>query len=155
MEDFTTIVGIDGQATIECPGCGQIKASPVDAFKGRQNAITVFCSCGREFSVILDFRKASRMEVDMSGFFSKMGSKGDWGYMKVVDLSLGGLGMKVVGKHDVKQGDDLQIEFTLDSFPPSVVRKRVVVVRIQQSHFNCKFVDAIDVHEPLARYLLF
>jgi len=149
----TIIVGIDGLATIECPGCGTIKASHVDAFLGRSNLVTVFCHCGLAFQVNLDFRNAERLEVNFNGYYSKLSSL-NWGYMKVINISLGGLGLFLVGRNEVDVGDELQVEFTLDDFPPSVVKKRVEVRSIKGNALGCKFINSLGSNDPLTHYLL-
>ena len=153
-KQYTIIVGFDGTATIECPKCGVIKSSAVSSFKGKSNHIAVLCRCGHQFPVTLDFRKAGRLPVNFTGFYAKMDGQSGWGYMKVTDLSLGGMGVQLIGKHEVVAGDELRVEFTLDDFPASVIRKRVVVIRIDKGHLNCKFVDTPDVSDPLVTYLL-
>lgn len=148
------LVARDGSATIKCPGCRTNMGSNVEVFRGRGKIVKIMCDCGREFTVSLDFRKANRLDVLFDGYYSKTAVNGSWGYMKVVNLSLGGVGLKIIGNHDIRKGDELQIEFTLDDFPPSVVRRRVLVKNVYAARVSSQFADIDDSQEILARYLL-
>ena len=74
--------------------------------------------------------------------------------MKVTDISMGGIRLSLVGEHSVKTNDTLQVEFTLDDFPPSAIKKNVVVKSVGGNTLGCKFVEPLVEDDPLARYLL-
>lgn len=147
------VVNGDGLALIECVNCGRKSFSGVEVFKGITNLISVYCNCGDFFEIALDFRKAKRVHVDFTGYYSVSAKPKSWSYMKVTNISMGGISISLVGDHSVKGSDELQVEFTLDDFPPSAIKKKVVVKSVRGNTLGCKFVEPLVEDDPIARYL--
>jgi hypothetical protein len=146
-------VNSDGLALIECPACGRKSPSGVNAFKGVTNVVSVYCGCGDFFEIALDFRKARRVDVGFTGYYSMSAKPKSWSYMKVTNVSMGGISITLVGVFSVKENDELQVEFTLDDFPPSAIKKKVVVKSVRGNTLGCKFVEPLVEDDPVARYL--
>ena len=73
--------------------------------------------------------------------------------MKVINISMGGIRVELVGRHSVQVNDTLQVEFTLDDFPPSAIKKKVEVKSVNGNILGCKFVEPLVEDDPVARYL--
>lgn len=154
MEERKSWVNRQGVSSIKCPNCGLTKKSAVGAFKEIRHTLSIHCSCGKAFQTLLDFRKAHRKQVDLTGFFSFQAAKKSWNYMFVLDLSLSGIGFKTVNGCTLQSGDTVKLMFTLDDTQATVVEKEAVVIHKNEKRVGCEFADPRIMDDILGRYLV-
>ena len=154
MEERGTWVNSQGVSSIKCPSCGLSKKSAVGTFKGKGHKLTIYCACGTTFQSQLDFRRARRKRVKLTGFYSCSESRKFWNYMFISDLSLTGIGFKTVNRCDLQPGDTLKLMFTLDDSQATVVEKEAMVVHANDEKVGCEFANSYITDDILGRYLV-
>jgi len=174
MDEIRVFVNHNDIAAIICPSCGERKSAPVGKFKSTKHAIKVKCTCGHSFTVRLDFRKHYRKPADLEGFYAKKDvdltgyyvnlSQGeDWDdavlqrrsvNCRIVNISQGGIGLKPIGLHAIKEKDELRVRFFLDDKKKSMVDRNVLVVLVENNHIGCQFTEPVDHDKVLGFYLL-
>lgn len=137
---------------INCPGCGRsYPVKPTDVGKsdklvkifGMKGLYLFQCGCGSRFNLKLDFRRKPRQSCDFSSFYTSLTKidaaqqgkmAGRFQYQRTVnsvvkDLSVDGIGLMVLGRHDIKPDDQLLVTFTLKYGSVERLLERRVVVR--------------------------
>lgn len=145
----------DNTATFVCPKCQKSKTANVSKYKHIEQAVRVKfkCPCGHSYSVILERRKHIRKQLNLSGnFVNKKNS--ERGNMIITDLSRSGLRLRLNFAQELEPGDRLDLEFTLDDKPRSVVKKEVIVRSVQDLSIGVEFVHS-EHFDKLGPYLLF
>ncbi|RJX25458.1 MAG: hypothetical protein C4531_17350 [Desulfurivibrio sp.] len=143
-------VNQEDMALFNCPHCGAMKHVSVAKFKNKKHSLQVKCVCGQMFSVDLNFRKRYRKQTDLEGFFCKaasLGKSADTSKMprncKVVNVSLGGMGIRHTSGQKIAVGDELIVDFTLDDRKQSHMVRRVMVRHIGgDGYIGGEFCDA-------------
>jgi hypothetical protein len=155
----------DNKITLSCPSCLLVKDIPVEKYIGQKHSFTVNCPCGTTYGVNLNFRKQYRKEISIGGFYSigeeSIGSMQSGKVptvpinCRINNISLGGLGIKILGKMRAQIGDRLNVRFTLDKEPPEIIEKEVVVRSIQGDFIGCEFIEATGFSDrTLGFYLM-
>jgi predicted RNA-binding Zn-ribbon protein involved in translation (DUF1610 family) len=145
----------DNTATFVCPECQKSKTADVSKYKHIEKAVRVKfkCPCGHSYSVLLERRKHIRKHLNLSGMFiNKRNSKK--GNITITDLSRSGLRLKLNFSQDLKPGDKLDLEFTLDDKVRSLVKKEVVVRSVNDLSVGVEFIHS-EHFDKLGPYLLF
>ena len=78
----------------------------------------------------------------------------DRGMMEILDLSRSGLRMEINTDAEIKVGDILKLQFTLDDKQNSEVTKEVIVRSISGHSLGTEFLS-LDHYDKLGSYLLF
>jgi len=149
----------DNKAMIKCPQCGIERTISVGKFKGSRRRVKTKCPCQTAFVVLFEFRKATRKESSVKGYYAKLPEGETWEKMLVTNLSISGIGFLAQSVHNLSQGDQVKVRFTLDAGTRSTVEKTAVVRWIEDIHVGCEFVHSVggydDRHEdaPLNIYL--
>ena len=131
-------------AVLACPQCGTTVTQDVGKFKGRRRHLERKCVCQATFRVSLEFRTAPRRRTHLEGFYVKLPGTEDWGMMLVRNISRTGIGLLTYGKHELSEGDEVRVKFTLDDGSHSQIEKRAVVRWIQDIHMGCEFVESVE-----------
>lgn len=142
----------DDMATLTCPGCGLTREVSVADCRGKRNSISVRCRCGRKFKVALDFRKQHRKQTDLTGVYDIQAERGG-GRAEVKDVSLSGIGFTVSGVHNVRVGQQIQIEFVLDDTKQTKLQKTAVVKSVSGDRIGCEFKKDKAFEKDLGFYL--
>ena len=143
QEDIQKIfIGPNGVAIIKCPNCDAGKTVKVDKFKGAKHVLNIKCNCQKVFQVNLEFRKFYRKSAVLSGEYVLLPEKIHKGRMIVVNVSKGGVGLRVIDAHRLVPGQEIQIRFTLDDKRHSLIDRRVVIRLVNKKVVNCEFVDS-------------
>lgn len=163
MAKDEVFVNQDNMALFHCPYCGKMKHVSVEKFKGKKHSLKVKCSCTRTFAVNLNFRKRYRKETDLDGRYLKMAggrpakinTEGDVN-CKIVNISMGGLGLRILDGQAMAGGDNLIVNFTLDDKKQSELTRRVVIRHVKDSYVGCEFNDSDDhaYEKTLGFYLM-
>jgi len=148
-------IGSNDTAIFKCPVCKKSKTANVSSYKSMQTAVHVKCKCpcGHTYSALLERRKHIRKDLHLSGrYMNKNG--GDRGTMEILDLSRSGLRMKIDADTEIKIGDILKLQFTLDDKQNSEVTKEVIVRSISGHSLGTEFLS-LEHYDKLGSYLLF
>ena len=152
METVKTYIGEDNTVTIRCAVCGRKKTIEATEYKTTSRQLPVKCKCGHSFTVSFEWRKSYRKQVTLVGEYIKdKGSDREVGEMVVEDirwdgiilenLGMGGLAFQTNNRNSLKQGDIIQVKFTLDDVPKSQVTRNVVVKSADGHMVRAEFCD--------------
>lgn len=149
-------VNVENIAVFECPKCGTTRTVNMADKKHLRGSIKTRCTCKKcehsfVVTVVMEKRKFYRKETNLAGEYYTP-DKRIKGLMKVCDLSLTGVSMKVNDKKELKVGQKLVLEFILDDNLRSEIKKEVVVRKIEDMFINCEF-EVVDQYGKLASYL--
>ena len=130
--------------TFDCPRCGQRELIDISQqiIQNQSAQINWRCECGHFLQSDLERRNHKRKNVKFRGRYQysnevqiepgvvagKIVGKGK---MTVTDLSLSGLKVKLKKKEDFKIDDRLLVEFHLNDYKKTFVRKNATIKNIQ------------------------
>jgi hypothetical protein len=170
MDEINLFVSQTGTVVVKCPQCENSKLISVATYKGKKFAIKVKCPCGHLFTINLDFREHYRKPTLLEGnyhktnlkiesFYEKLPLKNDHPLKRIKnctvrDLSIGGIGLDIWGKHTIEKGDELFIEFNLDNRKRSLIKCEVIVKTIRENYVGAEFKDKLICNSDLRFYLL-
>ncbi len=146
-------VSRNGIAAFKCPHCGEIKHASVMKYKGTKRELSVKCICKGKFSIRLDFRKKYRKRLSLPGEYLNLPLGKIWQDMIVENLSMGGVGFKVAGRHSIEEGHELMVRFRLDNPTHSEIEKKVLVRKIDNDFIGCEFISLGAYEKELGFYL--
>lgn len=147
-------VNPDGIAVVKCPGCEAVKTFKADKFKGSKHIPSVKCRCQKIFRIDIEFRKFYRKQTKLYGDYVLLPWKINRGKMMVVDVSRGGVGLKVMGMNRLAVGQEVRVSFTLDDKKTSLVERRAFVRSINKGYVGCEFFDNTIIDKALGFYLM-
>lgn len=147
-------VNQDNTAVIKCPACEGVKTIPVQQFKGTKHIIKIKCACQELFHAQLEFRKAYRKEIKLGGDYFHLPSQQIAGKMRVLNISMSGLGFTVVGRHGIQVGQPLRVRFNLDDKHHSEIDKPAVVRLVKDNYIGCEFKNTGVPDKALGFYLM-
>ena len=167
MEAQKIVIAHDGTAKIQCPNCNKAKVLPTTKLSGK-DILKAKCSCKSVFPLRLEFRGKYRKETGLDGFFVKLFKKDNWGKIisqstptnsppvncKIKNISTNGVGLETSEKPNVKIGDLLKVEFTLDTSASPVIRKKVIVRGLKDNYIGCEFCDDEINESKIGSYVL-
>jgi hypothetical protein len=173
MSDLNVFVTKSDTAVIECPKCQKRKSISVASHKGKKYSTTVKCSCKNIFTIHLDFRQYYRKstsldgryqkkELDLQGHYEKIGAqptatkqaKNRTVNCTICDISIGGISMQIIGKHLLKVGDKLRVEFELDNNKKTQILREVSIKSINDNNIGAEFTNTHDSDAALGFYLM-
>ncbi|MFH1216725.1 MAG: PilZ domain-containing protein [Pseudomonadota bacterium] len=149
MRKAEVFVNQENMALFHCPHCGKMKHVSVLQFKNKKHSLQVKCACRETFQVDLNFRKKYRKTTDLKGVFCKKTVDGKLSLDKnksnciIVNISMGGIGLRIDLVHDLKLGDELMVDFTLDDKKQSHIQRKVVIRHVGESgYIGAEFSDS-------------
>ena len=152
-----TFVRPDRTAVLTCPHCGHQKVILADSFMGRKNGFKAKCVCQIVFTVILEFRKRVRKQVNLRGTYINHSQNDRSGQIIIQDISVSGFGL-AFSSLDVKNfqvGDELSIEITLDDEHRTEIMKEAIVRGVRPNGIGCEFEGANESFgSPLGYYVM-
>lgn len=137
MEARKSFVNRDNMVVITCPACDEIRRVSAEKFGAKQHNVKVKCACGNVFLIDVEFRRAYRKQVNLSGSYSF--GRGEWFSMKVLDISKGGIGFETMSPQDIKPGNSLRVKFTLDDSKRSEIESNAIVKIVRHKFVGCEF----------------
>jgi hypothetical protein len=99
----------------------------------------------------MEKRKYYRKETNLPGEFSTVNRQAS-GLMTVKNISLSGLRFKLNETKNVKVGDRVNVEFTLDDNQRSVIQKEAEIKSIKGLNIDAEFTD-VELYGRLGPYL--
>jgi hypothetical protein len=144
-------------AVFTCSKCQRKKAADVSNYIKREKALwfNVKCHCGYGYTATLEKRQQHRKETDLQGTFTHFVAQKEVcrGSMRVCDLSLNGMRLKVGVEHSFKIEDLLQLEFQLDDHQKSIVKKKVIIRNINMPFLGTEFHSSEIIDKELGAFL--
>jgi len=144
-------------ATFVCPKCERSKRVNVSRYVNldKMVKVKVKCPCGYTYTSLLEKRKKYRKETNLHGSYIRIvdGKVVSRGLMTVQDLSTTGMKLHINGNHGCEVGDVLKVEFYLDDFQRSFIRKKVIVRNVFNSEIGTELAPTEAVDKALGFYL--
>lgn len=111
--------------SIQCLVCKKSRIFPIETLREQQHTIKVRCPCENTFTIDIEFRKHFREKVNLAGRYRKTTAPGeDSKDCTIVDLSMGGILIKIFDDDTIAEHDELIVNFSLnDKMHPAVERK--------------------------------
>jgi len=148
-------VNVENIAVFKCPKCGITRTEDMTVHKNLGKAIKTRCTCkcGHTFhvTVIMEKRKYYRKETSLPGQFSTINNEVS-GLMTVKNVSLSGLRFKLNENKKLNVGDRVNVEFTLDDKPRSVIQKEAEIKFIKDLNIDAEFTN-VELYGRLGPYL--
>ncbi len=140
MSENEAFVNQENMALLKCPHCDKMKHVSVAKFKEAKHSLRVKCGCGKTFAVDLNFRSRFRKETDLHGYYHHVDDdRPDPAEVRsnctVVNLSLGGIGLKLHDDKVLVSGDEVGIEFVLDDRKSSEIKRKIVVRHVGKDRY--------------------
>jgi hypothetical protein len=153
MEVVKAYVNERDEATIRCSACGRKKTANVRQYRDMGKKLKVTCPCEATFLVSFEMRQYYRKPLILSGEYSKDGTDKHARSMLVVDVSLGGVGIRTLHDHDLKVDDIIRVTFELDDGQQSPISRNAIVRKINGRAIGAEFCDN-KIDKALAFYVL-
>lgn len=130
-----------GMVTFFCPKCGDSRKQSVDKYRDVTGLIKMSCICGNATEVKLEFRKFFRKDTELQGLYYRTTPDGHWAKMIVRNLSMVGCKFEMIRNDLLEEGEEINIQFTLDNPRSPIIRKKAVVSLVEGRSVGCKFCD--------------
>jgi hypothetical protein len=153
--------------TFTCPRCSRVASVNIPEDFHRNNAMEIDCQCecGYQFKREVERRQHNRKALKLSGWYNYnneiqlepgvvAGKFVGQGKMTVVNLSIGGLKVKLKKKEDLKINDQLQFTFYLKDYKRTLIRETATIKNIHQKFVGGAFLPAGSKSRELGFYLL-
>ncbi len=144
----------DKTATIVCPSCGAAKHVAAEKFRNHTHTIKARCRCKEVLTVQFNFRRHYRKATNLPGTYIILSDEATGGgVIHVRNVSRGGLGFTVSGRHNIKKGLIIGIEFNLNDKGMTLLRKKAVVKSLHDNYIGCEFTNRDELEKALGFYL--
>lgn len=142
-------------ATFICPECQKVRHADVSKIINIKKAFIIKCQCkcGKKFDAILERRKYFRKSIELEGMVY-IGDNGEKFSVIINDVSRSGLKLKLKAKHKLKTGDELLIEFNLDTPENTLISKKIIVRSIKGLNLGVEFKSS-EHYDKFGAYLMF
>jgi len=144
-------------ATFICPQCEKTLTVDVTRYAQTEKTVKVKskCSCGNTWTSVLEKRKQYRKGANLKGIYKYIvdGEEMDRGKMTIVDISAGGVKLKLDVDRNLKTGHLLKLEFTLDDSKQTRIQKTVIIRNANSPYYGAAFRDA-DLYDPVMGFYL-
>ncbi|MFC1877109.1 PilZ domain-containing protein [Thermodesulfobacteriota bacterium] len=144
-------------ATFICPQCKKTLTVDVSKYAQMEQTVKVKskCSCGNEWISVLEKRKQYRKGVNLKGIYKHIvdGEEMDRGKMTIVDISAGGVKLKLDVDRSLKTGHLLKLEFKLNDSKQTPMQKIVIIRNANSPYYGAAFKDA-DHYDPVMGFYL-
>ena len=145
------------KATFICPQCKKTLTVDVSKYAQIEQTVKVKskCSCGNKWISVLEKRKQYRKGVNLKGIYKYIvdGEEVDRGMMTVVDISAGGVKLKLDVERKLKTGHLLELEFKLNDSKQTPMKKTVIIRNADNPYYGASFRDA-DLYDPVMGFYL-
>ena len=153
----TVYISPKNQATFTCPKCETTKTVDVSRYAIMDQTVKVKskCVCGHTWTSVLEKRKQYRKGGSLPGTYKHIvaGNPLNKGTMTVIDLSAGGLKLKLSASLDLRKDDRLYVEFHLDDNRHTLIKKNVLVKNVDGRYVGTAF-SRSDADDPALGFYL-
>lgn len=150
----TVFVNRENKAIFTCPKC--TKAKTIDVSKmileKKKLNIKVKCTCGHIYPVVLERRKFYRKKTNLPGIFTLDEIPKEFP-MTVIKISRLGIEFNSSESEKLKIDDRIGIEFRLDDKSRSLIRKKIVIKKIEGKSIGAEFCSQDEYDKILGFYL--
>ena len=144
-------------ATFICPQCKKSRTVDVSKYAKIEQTVKVKskCSCGNNWISVLEKRKQYRKGANLTGIYKYIidGKEADRGKMTIIDISAGGVKLKLDVDRKLKTGNLLTLEFKLDDSKQTLMQKTVVIRNASNPYYGAAFRDS-DAYDPVMGFYL-
>ena len=138
MTRSKVFVDENDEALVVCPQCGKTKRANISSFKGKNiRNLQAKCVCHARFPISLEFRRFHRRETSLDGRYMNLSDGNESGKMRVINLSLGGVGLIDLSLCKFKVGDRVNLSFTLDDKKESEIDLIGIVKHMTDRYVGC------------------
>lgn len=150
----SVFVNKENKAIFTCPKCAKSKTADVSTLvmEKKKLSVRVKCPCGNIYSVALERRKYYRKKTRLPGVFILEQNHKEY-FMAVTNLSRFGLQFYSSESDKLKVGDRIGVEFRLDDKTRSLIRKKVIIRRIEGNVVGSEFSSPDEFDKVLGFYL--
>jgi hypothetical protein len=128
---------------VECRYCMSSRIVNAAKYRNRKGPLKVRCTCGKTFFVSFEWRRASRKETYLEGYWSKLPECKGWTRILVKDISDTGVAFTALGGHHLKERDKVKVRLVKDDRRGTEIEKTAIVRRVMQNHYvGCEFVSS-------------
>lgn len=151
----------DNSVTLSCPVCNKSRVVDASRYIDRDRAVRIQakCSCGHSYPVILERRRQHRKSVLLSGTFTCDPSRASGmsapcrGAMTVIDISRGGVRLRFNPMPDLRIGDMINVEFTLNDARQTRIIRDVLIQNVAPPFAGAKFYRRHHLDNEIGFYL--
>ena len=130
----------DNAAMVVCPQCQIGRMVSTTKMRKCGHRVRLKCSCEATFTAFVECRRACRKETNLVGFYTRTQKVEERQKVFVKNISMRGIGFVTAKSNELKQGDEIAVEVTLDDRRASRIRKEAVVLRVGKDNYvGCKF----------------
>jgi hypothetical protein len=134
----------DDTAVVGCPYCLSSRIVNAAKYRNRSDPLTVTCTCKKSFLVFFEWRRASRKETYLQGYWSKLPECKEWIRILVRDISDTGIAFTTLAGHGLREGDKVKVRITKDDGMGTEIEKTAVVRRVAQNDYvGCQFLGSV------------
>jgi hypothetical protein len=154
MKEVKTFVRNNNTATVICPACNRARNISAEPYRNKKHAIRVRCSCGELFTLRLDFRRHYRKLTNLPGTYSiTTPGKAGGGVIHIRNISRGGIGFTVSGRHNIEKDLHIVLTFQLNDRKQTKLRKEGIIRSVKGNYIGCQFPPNDPVEKALGFYL--
>lgn len=155
MESITVHVDRENFIILYCPYCDEMNRVSVTKFKNKKHTVTTRCKCKNRYQVQLNFRRYFRKRVKLDGevVIPSSYNRHIRKRMTVCNISMSGLGFKLVDKADIKKGDTVRVTFDIETKRPVTIDKEAIVKFVDDGYFGCEFKNLSYEEKDLGFYM--
>jgi hypothetical protein len=137
-----------------CPSCKKRYRRDLSNRKDiRQGSkLNCRCTCGAEFSIILERRRHNRKPTELNGAYLHERHRYRGGIL-VKNLSRSGAGIEILSERQIYEGDTLTLKFNLDDDQKTFVAKEAVIRKKKGTYVGVEFLSKTWDNDPLFAYL--
>ena len=153
-------VFISEQNTAEfiCSACNKYHKMDISQYLEVPDIVKlkVKCKCGYSWTVMLEKRKFFRKKTNLRGKYRYQvtGKQVVEGDMTVLDISRTGLKLKIHGKHNLKDGDWIEVEFRLDNQVQSLINRIVNIKNVSGEYLGVSLKEVKRFDPVIGFYML-
>jgi len=147
MELVEVYVNPEDAAVIACPHCGAAVTRYVGKFKGAKRLVKIRCKCQSDFRVSFEFRKARRKETYIQGYYATLADVDNWRKMLITNVSVAGVGLLASTVHNMSEGDQLTVRFSMNGVTRSIVEKDAIVRWVVDGNIGCEFTEPVGFRD--------
>lgn len=134
----------DDTAVVACPYCLSSRIVNAAKYRNRSDPLTVTCTCKKTFLVSFEWRRASRKETYLQGYWSKLPQCKEWTRILVRDISDTGIAFTTLAGHGLREGDKVKVRITKDDGKGTEIEKTAIVKRVVHNDYvGCEFLRSV------------
>ncbi|MGM0427006.1 MAG: PilZ domain-containing protein [Thermodesulfobacteriota bacterium] len=148
------LFGKNGTANIVCEKCGFTQLADPKDDPVLRRPFWFRCKCGNVFPCRIEQRQYYRKRVQLQGTYINHRTRLK-NSMLINNLSFSGIGFTVLkGQDTIKQGDIMDVSFTLDDGRATEINRSIQVKTVRDRQIGCEFLEKPFYDKELGYYLL-